>query len=157
MIYNKIDIKAYPGLKIGKLTLIKRLQLPVNEKPITFYLCKCECGNKTTVARARLLNGHTKSCGCLMNDSIKHVEHADNTIISRIKSRKICSNNTTGARGVYWMKNCQKWRAVITFKKKVYHLGVYEDKDNAINARKMAERNMYDKFIKEYEKSKITV
>lgn len=29
------------------------------------YICRCECGNVVSVRRQCLLNGMTKSCGCL--------------------------------------------------------------------------------------------
>ena len=31
----------------------------------TYWECKCDCGNHTTVARSNLTNGHTQSCGCI--------------------------------------------------------------------------------------------
>ena len=32
------------------------------------WLCLCDCGEKTTVRRSHLKSGHTKSCGCFMED-----------------------------------------------------------------------------------------
>lgn len=39
-------------------------------------LCKCDCGNETTVRASSLRLGHTKSCGCLQKKavSLKNVE-----------------------------------------------------------------------------------
>lgn len=34
----------------------------------TTWLCKCECGNYTTVAGGNLRAGRTKSCGCLHDE-----------------------------------------------------------------------------------------
>ena len=48
--------------KFGKLTVIERV---ANQRKRTVWLCKCECGNFKTVVSADLLNGDTKSCGCL--------------------------------------------------------------------------------------------
>lgn len=31
----------------------------------SWYICQCDCGNITYVKRNSLLNGNTKSCGCL--------------------------------------------------------------------------------------------
>lgn len=31
------------------------------------WVCRCSCGNETTVKISNLRNGHTKSCGCLKN------------------------------------------------------------------------------------------
>ena len=38
------------------------------------YLCKCECGNVVSVRRQCLLNGITKSCGCLKKGRPKRCE-----------------------------------------------------------------------------------
>lgn len=35
--------------------------------PVTFWMCKCDCGEYVTVRAAKLKSGHTKSCGCLTN------------------------------------------------------------------------------------------
>lgn len=32
---------------------------------ISKWLCECDCGEKTIVYGSNLVNGHTKSCGCL--------------------------------------------------------------------------------------------
>lgn len=33
------------------------------------WLCRCDCGNETTVITAHLTGGHTKSCGCLQREN----------------------------------------------------------------------------------------
>lgn len=33
--------------------------------------CICDCGERTTVHKDRVLRGHTKSCGCLQNETRK--------------------------------------------------------------------------------------
>lgn len=50
------------GKKFGKLTVIKRIE---NSKTgLVRYECQCECGNKSKVVGATLLDGRTQSCGC---------------------------------------------------------------------------------------------
>ena len=50
------------GKKFGKLTVIKRIE---NSKTgLVRYECQCECGNKSNVIGATLLDGRTQSCGC---------------------------------------------------------------------------------------------
>lgn len=46
-----------PGDRFGKLSVIKLLE---NRR----ILCRCDCGNQTTVIGNNLTSGHTKSCGC---------------------------------------------------------------------------------------------
>jgi len=49
------------GLKYNRLTVISEAASK-NEK--TYWVCLCECGNKTTVHAHSLKFGKTKSCGC---------------------------------------------------------------------------------------------
>ena len=49
------------GQTFGLLTCITRLKK--NNK--WYYHCKCQCGNEIDVLTASLINGNTKSCGCL--------------------------------------------------------------------------------------------
>lgn len=55
------------GERFGRLVTIK--ELSERNHGHVMWECKCDCGNITKVQRDRLLNGHTKSCGC---GKIKH-------------------------------------------------------------------------------------
>lgn len=50
------------GNKYGLLTVIQKSSQ--NCKSGSMWLCQCECGKETIVARCSLTSGHTKSCGC---------------------------------------------------------------------------------------------
>lgn len=50
-----------PGTRFGKLTVISANGTDV--------LCRCDCGNETTITKSHLIKGHTKSCGCLLRES----------------------------------------------------------------------------------------
>jgi len=54
------------GEKYGRLTVIKRVSDGKNKHPR--WLCKCDCGNETTVSGSNLMNNSTKSCGCLRRE-----------------------------------------------------------------------------------------
>jgi hypothetical protein len=41
-----------------------------------YWLCLCDCGNLRVVARANLLNGHQKSCGCFRQVRLTEHGHA---------------------------------------------------------------------------------
>ena len=58
-------------------------------------------------------------------------------------NRRTLSNNTSGTTGVYWDKLKGKWRASVRIEKKLKHLGYFTDKQEAISARKTAERVHY--------------
>jgi hypothetical protein len=52
-----------PGTKFGRLTIIK--ETTAKRKGHRWYLCRCDCGKPATVSNGGLVNGSTKSCGCL--------------------------------------------------------------------------------------------
>src|SRR5260370_41890692 len=55
-------IKVPPGTIFGRLAVIEASRTPSGRRAM---LCRCECGEMTTVALSHLRNGHTTSCGCL--------------------------------------------------------------------------------------------
>ena len=52
-----LPVPIAPGTRFGKLTVISSDRSKI--------LCRCDFVNEKTVRRACLINGHTKSCGCL--------------------------------------------------------------------------------------------
>lgn len=54
--------KKLTGRTYGNLTVL-RLAKPDNSGN-TQWLCRCDCGNETTVRYQHLSTGRTKSCGC---------------------------------------------------------------------------------------------
>lgn len=67
---------------------------------ITYWVCKCDCGNITTVASSNIRNGTVRSCGCLNHKRInlkgKKVGYL--TILEPIPGRR--AGNT------YWRCRC---------------------------------------------------
>ena len=59
------------GQRFGKLVAIERVNQK-GERPK--WLCKCDCGNEKVVSSCGLLNGRTKSCGCLTSE--KNIERS---------------------------------------------------------------------------------
>jgi hypothetical protein len=51
------------GQKFGRLTVLGLA------KKKYYWLCKCECGNKTETATFRVLAGSAKSCGCIRREA----------------------------------------------------------------------------------------
>ncbi len=60
------DTDTIIGNKYGKLTVLEELEErdKYNQRQ---YLCKCDCGNEKIVRLDSLINGKTKSCGCIKN------------------------------------------------------------------------------------------
>ena len=111
---NKIKHIVEIGNKYNKLTVID--VSPKNNNKKQYYICKCDCGNIKIVDKYSLINGKTKSCGCIL---IKH--RCTNTplykIWKNIKTRCNNSNNlfykNYGAKGI---NICTEWNDFSNFK-----------------------------------------
>jgi hypothetical protein len=62
------NFKDLTGKKYGRLTVICECE-KINNK--TAWLCECECGNSKKVIGNYLVTGTTKSCGCLLEETIQ--------------------------------------------------------------------------------------
>lgn len=54
------------GFVLGRLTVLRKVD--ADGTSVRKWVCRCECGNEIAVYRGHLLNGSTKSCGCLRVD-----------------------------------------------------------------------------------------
>lgn len=54
-------------------------------------------------------------------------------------NKRLPKNNTTGVKGVYWVKRKRKFSAEISYRKKHVHLGLFDTKEDATKARREAE------------------
>lgn len=64
------------------------------------------------------------------------------TALQNSRNRKRPSNNTSGHTGVSWNKKCGAWGAHITHKRRAINLGLFQDIDDALSARKKAESDL---------------
>jgi hypothetical protein len=98
----------------------------------------------TTIRLHRLIMGVT--------DSRLHIDHINHNTLDNTRgnlnvvtcgenaqNRRKASNNKSGHTGVRWHKGTKKWQVSIQIEGKYVHLGVYEELDEAIEARKKAE------------------
>lgn len=124
--------------------------------------CKCECNNIVSVEASSLLNGKTKSCGCLQIEmatiqGLKEIKKfnenniVDDTNIQAIKTLKPLSNNKTGYKGVSYDEKRCKYIAQIDFQKKHYNLGRFKTAEEASEVYKKAKNKLHDKFLEWYE------
>ncbi len=58
-------------------------------------------------------------------------------------NQRINSRNTSGYKGVHFAKHTNKWLAQITLNTKRIHLGVFVNKEEAVEARKQAEQKYW--------------
>lgn len=101
------------GNKYGRLTVIERDK----NKGGSYWLCKCDCGNTTSVLGIDLKDGKTKSCGCLMREVSK--DNATKHGFSKTKLYKVwkgiksrCHNKTNNSYKYYGGKGigvCKQW------------------------------------------------
>ena len=63
--------------------------------------------------------------------------------VSQGRNRRVMKNNTSGHKGVYWNKKSKKYQASISVDKKLKHLGLFNTINEAIDARKKAEKKYW--------------
>ena len=113
--------------------------------------CICDCKNECDVPYGDLVSGNVHSCGCLKVESIKKL-YVEGTAPCKLAGRKIRATNTSGTTGIWFDRTRGKWTSEIMFKHKKYYLGRYEKKEDAIMARKTAEKQIFGEFLEWYEK-----
>lgn len=64
---SKNNLKTAPGMKFGRLTIVKKAGH--DKHGIILWECKCECGKTTIVRSNSLLSGRTISCGCYSREA----------------------------------------------------------------------------------------
>ena len=141
--FGRLTVNSYAGRKNGK----------------TYWNCTCECGNTTIADSHSLKNGSIVSCGCrrletiaIGQDIIRNSD-VDGTNLKFISpNRKLNRNNTTGIRGVSFITSKQKYHAQITFKGKAISLGDFDKIEDAAEARKQAEEELFSTFLDEHKK-----
>jgi hypothetical protein len=79
------------------------------------------------------------------NNSIKNLRPATRSQNMMNSSNKPRTDNTSGARGVYYHKQREKWSAMITVKRKQIYLGIFDDKEEAIEAYRTAKEIYHDR------------
>lgn len=147
--------KDLTGQKFGRLIAIKSKNVNKRYK----WYCECDCGNKIWVSTANLINGHTKSCGCLSRETAsknsnkyfsnyRKNNYIEGTSIVRLKSKR-SKNNCSGVRGVYFDNTSQKWIAKLTFRGKTYKKS-FRTKSEAINYRKYLEEKYFKPILEAY-------
>ena len=139
--------------KFGKLTAKYPLEKRDNRGSI-YWHCVCDCGNETDVTAAALMHGNSHSCGCLQRKNRKEIpmrRHLiDGTCVEVLEKRKSRKDNASGFRGVFQLKNCNRYRVDIGFKGKRYYVGLFDNYDEAVQARLAAENLIHNGFIKRW-------
>lgn len=147
---GKSDIQ---GTHIGNLTPL----YPTKDRDIrgsVIWHCRCDCGNELDLSYNILMYTNQRSCGCRREANAsalrEHLTHVADTTVNSLKSQKLPKNNTTGHRGVYFIRG--KYVAKINFQRKTYYLGAYDKIEDAIEARQDAKEQLFDATASFYEK-----
>jgi len=56
------------GQRFHRLTVYGLMGFIKTRQRISYWLCRCDCGNWSIVARPKFQRGYTKSCGCYINE-----------------------------------------------------------------------------------------
>lgn len=107
---KRIDLT---GQRFGRLIVIKNEAIDESRK----CLCLCDCGNEKVINRYSLLNGDTRSCGCLHREIFKKIttKHGQsNTKIYNIYNKMInrCNNPKDKKYSIYGGRGitvCDEW------------------------------------------------
>lgn len=95
------------GQQFGRLTVKEEVQY----NGYRAWKCNCECGNNTTTRTSSLLNGSTKSCGCLSRESGRK-KHKD--ISSKVFGKLIVIELSEFKNGTtYWKCLCECGSTII--------------------------------------------
>ena len=153
--------KDLVGQRFGRLVILRATNKRYRSGSV-IWECICDCGKKVELSTEALSKKSSKkSCGCLayeLNvahgksiDLAKLLGRVDNTSVSIIRSKKARKDSGTGHRGVSFNKRCHKYYAYIGFQKKIHHLGYFNTLEEAVAARKKAEEEIFEPFLKSYE------
>lgn len=142
------------GRRFGRLVILEELKY-------NKVKCQCDCGNVVILTKTNIMNGNTQSCGCLNRDrsaeSLRSLTRDGGRIfISRLKSDKPQSNNSSGIKGVWFDKSRGLWAAEIKIRGKRYRLGRFAKLEDAAAARKQAEEKYFKPVIAEEGEEKMT-
>lgn len=143
------DIDKYINHKFNKLTLIKNLN-KIDKHNSKLALFKCDCGNIKEMVFTQVLSGETKTCGCEQGNLSKEAQIRRYNSSLEFYKNKTLKNNKSGYTGISKVGN--KYRVRIQKDKKSIQIGYYDDIEQAIKARKDAEKKYFKPILEKYKK-----
>lgn len=139
---------------------IPELHLPADHRELNkiFAVCKCNvCGNISFPRATAIRTGRIKNCRHTHQANLEKGREImkkswvyDTNLFAISGNRSVNKNNTSGYNGVSYLAKNGVWRAYITFRKKQYALGCFKNIEDAVAARKEAEKNIYGNFLEWY-------
>lgn len=142
------------GKFFGKLEVLGRSDKrnPRGARTTPMWECRCECGNITYKATDTLTNPEESMCQECHNrlapeKARESAGFVGGTQITKIINMKPTAANTTGVRGVSYDKRSNRYRARLKFKGKLLNFGSYTKFEDAVAARKEAEKAYFGAFL----------
>lgn len=154
------------GQKFGKLK-VKEIVVakPYKKKS---YLCECDCGNTCIRLESSLMSSkrckRISSCGCVQKSNLtagdskrcsKAGLNRKNAFVRGCNVQMTFREgtiitNTSGTQGISWSKTAKKWHVYIGYQTYRATLGFYEDINDAIKIRKLAEESIKNNTFEEF-------
>lgn len=108
--------KDLTGQRFGRLVAVSITDKRAFHRAV--WVCRCDCGSVVEVSAGKLLDNHTKSCGCLQKDtaSTSHTKHGQcssrlysiwGSMVKRCTNPKAKNYMNYGGRGI---AVCDEWR-----------------------------------------------
>lgn len=117
-------LKDITGQKFGRLTVIKLDHIVIKKHgTVSYWLCKCDCGNEKIIRKDHITGNKILSCGCLQKEKASEINSTHHLSKSRIyyiwaSMKRRCSLKTDtnyvryGAKGI---KVCDEWQKFESF------------------------------------------
>lgn len=123
--------------------------------------CRCECGAITYKHTDILKNDEVSMCAaCAAKYASEKARQAagyvGGTQVTKIREMSLTAANNSGVRGVVYEKSSKRWRARLCFRGKNMSFGSFERFEDAVAARKAAEKEIFGAFLNELDNSENT-
>ena len=140
------------GQQFGYLTALAPLEKRSKNGSV-YWRCRCQrCGKEVDYTEDDLVHGAYRSCGCWKKEiqqTICQRRHdVDGTTLELLGERRARSDSSTGVRGVFRRES--KYIAMLGFKKRQYFIGQFSELEDAVRARKDAEKLVHAGFVEAY-------
>lgn len=152
LLYNKSHEKfAEAIIDLEDVNICKNYKWSLKESNNIKYVVSYNMNNKKSLIRL-----HRLIMNAQKDQEVDHINH--DTLNNRKSNLRLCShqenmmnrkiplNNTSGVIGVSWSELHKHWQSQIEYKDEHIHLGWYKNKNDAIKARKNAEKKYFKEF-----------
>ena len=119
-------VESLAGQTFGRWTVLRRVSDP--DKRLSYWLCRCSCGEEATLSKYHLTKGKSLSCGCLAAEvtskrmtvhGLTTLDHTDPMYAIWAHMRSLCSegsdSRTAGFIRNHNIKICEEWEDPVVF------------------------------------------